>query len=214
MLSDSPPDRDLDWTEAGIEGAWRYINRLWRMVSEPNIPLIAAGLPAPAEMGENAEAAHRAIHKTIAAVSDDLDRFRFNKAVARIRELTNRLESLLPNEVGAGWVYREGLEVVVRLIAPMMPHLAEEMWQALGQRALVAETSWPVFEPDLLEEEIVTIAVQVNGKLRGTLKVAKGLDQNSVELSALNIDAVVKLLDGRDPRKVIYVPNKIVNIVV
>ena len=214
MLSDSPPDRDLDWTEAGIEGAWRYVNRLWRMVSEPNIPLIAAGLPAPAEMGENAEAAHRATHKTIAAVSDDLDRFHFNKAVARIRELTNVLESLLPDEAGAGWVYRDGLEVVVRLIAPMMPHLAEEMWHALGHQTLVADASWPVFEPDFLEEEMVTLAVQVNGKLRGTLKVAKEMDQNSVELSALNIDAVVKLLDGRDPRKIIYVPNKIVNIVV
>ena len=124
------------------------------------------------------------------------------------------LDSMVPEEPGARWVYRNGLECVILLIGPMMPHLAEEMWQALDQRALVAETSWPVFEPDLLEEEIVTIAVQVNGKLRGTLKVAKGLDQNSVELSALNIDAVVKLLDGRNPHKIIYVPNKIVNIVV
>ena len=214
MLSDSPPDRDLDWTEAGIEGAWRYVNRLWRMVSEPHIPLIEAGLPTPTDMGENAAAAHRAIHKTIAAVSDDLDRFHFNKVVARIRELTNMLEGLLPEEAGAGWVYRDGLEVVIRLIAPMMPHLAEEMWQALGQEVLVANTTWPVFEPDLLEEEMVTLAVQVNGKLRGTLEVAKDLDQNNVELAALNIDAVVKLLDGRDPRKIIYVPNKIVNIVV
>ena len=214
MLSDSPPDRDLDWTEAGIEGAWRYINRLWRMVSEPNIPLIAAGLPAPAEMGENAEAAHRAIHKTIAAVSDDLDRFRFNKAVARIRELTNRLESLLPNEVGAGWVYREGLEVVVRLIAPMMPHLAEEMWQALGQQTLVSNTAWPVCDPALLKEEMVTLAVQVNGKLRGTLQINRDMDQNNIEVEALQIEGVVKLLDGENPSKIIYVPNKIVNIVV
>ena len=103
---------------------------------------------------------------------------------------------------------------MVRLIAPMMPHLAEEMWHALGHQTLVADATWPVFEPDLLEEEMVTLAVQVNGKLRGTLKVEKEMDQNSVELSALNIDAVVKLLDGRDPRKIIYVPNKIVNIVV
>ncbi|MBN07562.1 MAG: leucine--tRNA ligase [Rhodospirillaceae bacterium] len=214
MLSDSPPDRDLDWTEAGIEGAWRYINRLWRMVSEPNIPLIAAGLPTPTEMGENVAAAHRAIHKTIAAVSNDLDRFHFNKAVARIRELTNVLESLFPDEAGAGWVYRDGLEVVIRLISPIMPHLAEEMWHALGHQALVADATWPVFEPGFLEEEMVTLAVQVNGKLRGTLKVAKEMDQNSVELSALKIDSVVKMLDGRDPRKIIYVPNKIVNIVV
>ena len=214
MLSDSPPDRDLDWTEAGIEGAWRYLNRLWRMVSEPDIPLIEAGLPTPAEMGKNAETVNRATHKTIAAVSDDLDRFHFNKAVARIRELTNMLEGLPPEDEGAEWVYRDGVEAVVRLIAPMMPHLAEEMWQALGQETLVVESAWPVFDPALLEENTVTLAVQVNGKLRGTLEVTKGSDQNNVEAAALNIVAVAKLLDGRDPRKIIYVPNKIVNIVV
>ncbi|MDG2032567.1 MAG: leucine--tRNA ligase, partial [Rhodospirillales bacterium] len=213
MLSDSPPDRDLDWTEAGIEGAWRYLNRLWRMVSEPSIPLILAGLPVPAEMGKIAETVHRATHKTIAAVSSDLDRFHFNKAVARIRELTNMLEGLAPEEMGAEWVYREGLEAVVRLIGPIMPHLAEEMWQALGHSTLVVKTAWPTFDPALLEENTVTLAVQINGKLRGTLEVTKGMDQDSVETAALNIDAVVKLLEGRDPRKIIYIPNKIVNIV-
>ncbi len=214
MLSDSPPDRDLDWTEAGIEGAWRYLNRLWRMVSEPSIPLIESGLPAPKVLGKTAENVHRATHKTIASVGADLDRFHFNKAVARIRELTNLLEELTPVEAGAGWVYREGLEAVIPLIAPMMPHLAEEMWQAMGNSTLVVEAPWPTFDPSLLEEESTTFAVQVNGKLRGTLEVKKDLDQTNIEIAAMKIDAVAKLLDGSEPRKIIFVPNKIVNIVV
>jgi len=214
MLSDSPPDRDLDWTEAGIEGAWRYLNRLWRMVSEPGVPLGEPGAPMPAELGENAEKARRFTHQTVAAVGEDLDRFHFNKAVARIRELTNLLESLEANEPGAGWIYRDGLETVVRLIGPMMPHLAEEMWQALGHSKLVVETAWPEFDPALLIEDTVTIAVQVNGKLRGTLEFAKDTPQDKVQPEALSLDAVAKLLEGSEPRKVIYVPNKIVNIVV
>ncbi len=214
MLSDSPPDRDLDWTEAGIEGAWRYLNRLWRMVSEPGVPLGEPGAPMPAELGENAEKARRFTHQTVAAVGEDLDRFHFNKAVARIRELTNLLESLEANEPGASWIYRDGLETVVRLIGPMMPHLAEEMWLALGHSKLVVETAWPEFDPALLIEDTVTIAVQVNGKLRGTLEFAKDTPQDKVQPEALSLDAVAKLLDGSEPRKVIYVPNKIVNIVV
>jgi len=214
MLSDSPPDRDLDWTEAGIEGAWRYLNRLWRMVSEPNIAIVEIGTPMPTEMGADAEKARRFTHQTIAAVGDDLDRFHFNKAVARIRELTNLLDGLPPEENGVGWAYRDGLETVIRLIAPMMPHLAEEMWRALGHSKLVVETPWPEFDPSLLVEDTVTVAVQVNGKLRGTLEVGKDSPQEQVEPAALALEAVVKLLDGKEPRKVIFVPNKIVNIVV
>ena len=143
----------------------------------------------------------------------DLERFHFNKAVARIRELTNALDTLEAGQAGAEWAMREGLETVIRLIGPMMPHVAEEMWQALGHKVLLAETPWPKADPALLVEDEVTIAVQVNGKLRGTLFVAKDSPREDVEKAALALPNVGRLLDSRAPRKVIVVPNRIVNVV-
>jgi len=213
MLSDSPPNRDLDWTASGIEGAWRYVNKLWRMASEPQMPLVERDLPMPHKIGPPVEKVRRSVHQTTAAVGKDLDSFHFNKAVARIRELTNLLDEL-SNDDGAGWVYRHGMETVTKLIAPMLPHLAEEMWQKLGYTTLVVETPWPDFDLALLEEDIVTIAVQVNGKLRVTVDVERDLSQEHIEPLALGLEPVEKLLDGRNPRKVIFVSNKIVNFVV
>lgn len=213
MLSDSPPNRDLDWTASGIEGAWRYVNKLWRMASEPQMPLVKRDLAMPNKIGPPVEKVRRSIHQTTAAVGKDLDSFHFNKAVARIRELTNLLDEL-NNDDGAGWVYRHGMETVTKLIAPMLPHLAEEMWQKLGYTTLVVETPWPDFDLALLEEDIVTIAVQVNGKLRVTVDVERDLSQEHIEPLALGLEPVEKLLDGRNPRKVIFVSNKIVNFVV
>ncbi len=212
MLSDSPPDRDLDWTDAGIDGAWRYVSRLWRMVAEPKVGLVPVGSPMPGDLSPAAETAHRAIHKTIANVSADLDKFHFNKAVARVRELTNLLEDL--DGAGDGWVLREGLETVARLIGPMMPHLAEELWQRLGHETLVAETPWPEVDDSLLEEDTVIVAVQVNGKLRGTVRLPKDSDRESATSVALDLDNVVKAVGGRPVRKVIVVPNRIINVVV
>ena len=213
MLSDSPPDRDLDWTEAGIDGAWRYLNRLWRLASEPRVVPVAIGATAPAAFDLVPEKVHRLAHQTVHAVGLDLERFHFNKAVARIRELTNALDTLEAGQAGAEWAMREGLETVIRLIGPMMPHVAEEMWQALGHKVLLAETPWPKADPALLVEDEVTIAVQVNGKLRGTLFVAKDSPREDVEKAALALPNVGRLLDSRAPRKVIVVPNRIVNVV-
>ncbi len=217
VLSDSPPERDLEWTETGIEGIWRYVNRLWRMVSEPPVPLPPPGTQADAGLSPPVMALRRTIHQTIAAVTDDLDKFRFNRAVARIRELTNAIEELpegtLQSESGAPAVLREGLEILARLLCPMMPHLAEEMWLTLGGAGLLAEQPWPVADPDLAREEQVTIAVQVNGKLRGTLEFPRDAESGAVESAALGLPQVARWLDGRSPRKVIVVPNRVVSIV-
>ncbi|MEK9679583.1 MAG: leucine--tRNA ligase [Rhodospirillaceae bacterium] len=213
MLSDSPPDRDLDWTEAGIEGAWRYINRLWRMVSEPKIEMAASCEPRPTSMDETVEKVRRLVHQTVAAVNGDLDRFHFNKAVARIRELTNAIEELRDQD-GAAWVYRFGLETVIKLIGPMMPHIAEEMWAEMGNDGLIAELPWPDYDESLLIEDTVTIAVQVNGKTKGTIDVSRDADQEAAEAVALALPSVENSLNGSVPRKVIYVPNRIVNVVV
>ena len=218
MLSDSPPDRDLDWTEAGIEGAWRYVNRLWRMVNQapggPGTFLAAIGVTRPDALGEHSQAVLKIIHRTIVAVSDDLDKFHFNRAVARIRELTNELEDLSPEEEGADWVMRQGLETAVYLIGPMMPHLAEELWHSLGHQTLLADTPWPEAEADQLVEKNVTVAVQVNGKLRGTLDLPKDSDDQTAETAALALENVSAAIAGKPIRKVIIVPNRIINVVV
>ncbi|TAN71512.1 MAG: leucine--tRNA ligase [Magnetospirillum sp.] len=211
MLSDSPPERDLDWTESGIDGAWRYVNRLWRMVATAELPAI--GTPMP-ELGPEAIKARRLIHKTIALVGEDLERFHFNKAVARIREMTNGLGELPAAAAGAGWVLREGLEVTARLIGPMMPHLAEEMWAALGGAGLLAEAAWPDADPSLLVEDSVTVAVQVNGKLRATIELPKDADSAFAEQTALAQPQVISAMSGKAARKVVVVPNRIVNVVV
>ncbi|HYZ40290.1 MAG TPA: leucine--tRNA ligase, partial [Stellaceae bacterium] len=213
LLSDSPPERDLEWTATGIEGIWRYVNRLWRMVSEPPVALAAPGNPVPTGLPPALVMVRRTIHKTIATVTDDLDKFRFNRAVARIRELSNALEEMPAHEPGAPDVLREGLQTLALLLGPMMPHLAEEMWEALGGAGLLAEQPWPKADPELTRDEQVTIAVQVNGKLRATLEIARDTETTAVEGAALGLPQVKRWLEDRPPRKVIVVPNRIVSIV-
>ncbi|MGB1547564.1 MAG: leucine--tRNA ligase [Alphaproteobacteria bacterium] len=213
MLSDSPPDRDLEWTEAGIEGAWRYANRLWRLVTEPPLALPPAGAAKPATLGEQAHAAHQATHKTIAAVTKDLDRFHFNRAIARIRELTNTLAELEKGSADTAWALREGLETVIRLINPMTPHLAEELWAALGHTTLLADTPWPEADAGLILDATLTIAVQVNGKLRGTVELPRDAAQADAQAAALALPAVAKLCKEKPPRRVVVVPNRVINVV-
>ena len=199
LLSDSPPERDLEWTETGIEGIWRYVNRLWRTVSEPPIPLPAPGSPLPARLPPEVAMLRRAIHKTIAAVTDDLDKFRFNRAVARIRELTNAVDELPVGVPGAEHALREGLEILARLLCPMMPHLAEEMWEELGHQRSLAEEPWPQPDPELTRDEQVTMAVQVNGKLRATIEVPRDTPSADVEDAALALPQVNTLARRPSP---------------
>ena len=213
LLSDSPPERDLEWTDAGIEGAWRYVNRLHRLATEPSVALAPVGTAPPRQLAPSVDKARRAVHRAIVAVTDHIEKFRFNSAVARIRELTNLLEEMEAGE-GAASVMREGVEVAVRLVGPMMPHLAEELWQALGHRTLVAEESWPSADPALVVEEQVTLAVQVNGKLRATVELPRDCDGPAAEAAALALTPVQRAMEGKKPRKVIVVPNRIINVVV
>ncbi|HEX6843347.1 MAG TPA: leucine--tRNA ligase [Stellaceae bacterium] len=213
LLSDSPPERDLEWTDAGIEGAWRYVNRLHRLVTEPPVKLAPRGAALPRELSPAADKARRATHRAIAAVTDHIEKFRFNSAVARIRELTNALEELSDGP-GAGAVMREGVETAVRLIGPMMPHLAEELWHELGHDTLLAEERWPEADPALVVADTVTVAVQVNGKLRATIELPRDASEEEAKAPALAHAQVQRAMEGKPARKIIVVPNRIVNVVV
>ncbi|MEO3434918.1 leucine--tRNA ligase [Inquilinus sp. CAU 1745] len=214
LLSDSPPERDLEWTDAGIEGAWRYANRLWRLVDDGLAALPPAGAPKPDRFSQPAQALRSKVHKTIQGVDEDLENFRLNRAVARIRELTNAIGEFTPAGDGDGWAYREALEASVLLIGPIMPHLAEELWQALGHAAPVSESPWPAFDPALTVDDTVTVAIQVNGKLRTTLALPRDVARDIAERTALDDPSVQRALDGSTVRKVIVVPNRVVNLVV
>jgi leucyl-tRNA synthetase len=213
ILSDSPPERDMEWTEAGIEGAWRYLQRLWRLVTEHAVPLPPPGTPAPAALSDAATALRRSVHKALHGVSEDLERFHFNKAVARIRELSNEVAAYAGADAGEAWALREAFEALTLMIGPIAPHLGEALWRHLGHETLLSEAAWPKADPALVAEDTVTIAVQVNGKLRATLTLPRDSAAAVVERAALAEDGVQRSLDGRAPKKVIVVPNRIVNIV-
>lgn len=210
MLSDSPPERDLSWTEAGIEGAWRFTQRVWRLVTEtwPQV----SGADAPSDSAE-ARKLRQATHKAIDGVTADVAGLHFNKAVARLYEYVNALSSTKDGE-DLAFARREGVITLVQLVAPMMPHLAEEAWAFMGFDTLVAESPWPVADPALLVADEVTVAVQVNGKLRDTLTLPKGLDKAALEAAALASEKVQRAIDGASLRKVIVVPDRLVNVVV
>jgi leucyl-tRNA synthetase len=212
MLSDSPPERDLEWTDSGIEGAWRYVNRLWRLATMAR-DIGDVPLPAMGALSASEQSALRGCHKAIHAVTEDLERFRYNSAVARVRELTNTLEDIDRTQPGGAAVFRFGVDVLARLVNPLAPHIAEEAWATLGHTTILADTAWPLANAALLEDDVLTVGVQVNGKLRGTISVKKSDDQKTYEALALAIPAVQKQLDGKPPRKVIVVREKIVNIV-
>jgi leucyl-tRNA synthetase len=220
MLSDSPPDRDLEWTTAGVEGASKFTQRLWRLITERLSALLPADAPMPTQFDAGCEPLRRATHKTIAGVTDDIEKFHFNKAVARLYEFVNTVTEFVgtdgarPAVSGWAWALREAFEALARLIGPMMPHLGEELWRRLGHGRLLVETPWPEADGRLTVDNSVTIAVQVNGKLRATIELPRDAAQAVAESAALAEDAVQRALGGKPPRKVILVPNRIVNVVV
>jgi leucyl-tRNA synthetase len=217
MLSDSPPERDVIWTEAGVEGAHRFVQRVWRLISEA-APHVGGVAPQAAYEGE-AGALSKAAHKALKAVGEDIGKLSFNKAVARIYELVNAMQAPFAAiasgqaEPALSAAAREAADILIIMIAPMMPHLAEECWAALGGEGFVANRRWPEFDPALVVDSEVTYPVQVNGKKRGDLTIARDADQGAVEKAALALDFVQKALDGKSPRKVIVVPQRIVNVV-
>jgi leucyl-tRNA synthetase len=216
VLSDTPPERDIEWTEAGIEGAWRFTQRVWRIVHDVAREGASQGTPAPSAIAGAALGLRQATHRALAAVTDDLASLRFNRAIARIYELANAIGGILQGDDRSPtmrFALREAGETLVLMFAPMMPHLAEECWTVLAKAGLVAETAWPEADPALVAEDQVTMAVQVNGKRRDEIRLPKGLPAMEVEAAVLKLDNVRKALDGKQVRKVIVVPDRIANVV-
>jgi leucyl-tRNA synthetase len=219
MLSDSPPERDVEWTERGVQGAWRFTQRLWRLVGEA--AEIAKDAPAerPAQFSEAALTLRKAAHGALAKVSDAIENLHFNVCIAHLYEFANALSG----SIGAleqaptpdyRWAVKEAADILVRLFNPMMPHLAEECWAALGHKTLVATEAWPQLEPTLLVEASITLPVQVNGKKRAEVTVARDATNAAIEAAVLALEAVQRALEGKPPKKVIVVPQRIVNVVV
>ncbi len=218
VLSDSPPDRDVIWTEDGVRGVSKFIQRIWRLSEEiADGKGAKAGSAKPASFTPEATALRRQTHKALDSVSRQIEGLRFNVAVAQIYELTNALSSAAAKGGNAdpslAWAIREAGDVLVQCIAPMMPHLAEQSWQRLGHQGLVVEAAWPTAEAALLVDDTVTIAVQVNGKRRDEITMPKTATKEQAEAAALALDSVVRALAGATPKKVIVVPGKIVNVV-
>jgi leucyl-tRNA synthetase len=236
ILSDSPPERDVEWTDAGAAGAWKLVARIWDSVEPAKGAINAHDLSKP-PADANIEL-RRATHQTVAAVTDDIENFRFNKAIARIYEFLNALKkhalrdadlrsapqgeafpNLHPEEPRSGvtkdgdWAYAEALSALVRLIAPFTPHLAEECWETLGGTGLVCQAPWPEADKALLVREALILPVQVNGKRRGEISVSPSDDARSVEAAALADPEVKRHLEGVTVRKIVVVPGRIVNIV-
>ncbi len=222
MLSDTPPERDSEWTQAGIEGAWRLVQRIWRTVNEAIERGAPADAAAPLAVSADAVTMRRATHRAIAQITDDIERLRFNVAIAHLYELVNTLAGSLSQTKaksadalpdGLVWAWREAAEALVLLSAPMVPHLAEECWQALGKDGLVVLMPWPKADPALLETNTITLPVQVNGKKRDELTIARDADSGQIEAAVLELDGVRRALGEKAPRKVIVVPERIVNVV-
>ena len=214
MMSDSPPERDMEWTNSGVEGASRFIHKLWRMSSSENgIGLADLGTAMPETLDDAAKTLIGTTHRTIASISEDIERFRFNRCVAALYSLSNSITDAKGDSKAQDWARRFALETLVQLMAPIAPHITEEIWENLGHDQMIAEMAWPEADPKWLIEETISIGVQVNGKLRGTIDIVPDCDKSIAEELALALPGVQKILDGQAPKKVIVVPNRIVNVV-
>ena len=220
MLSDSPPERDVQWTEQGVQGAAKFQQRVWRLVHEIAGIGAPCGTPAPADIGQAAAEVRKATHGALLRVGEDIEALHFNTALARIYDLVNKLSAAIgaieTPEISADlrFAFGEAGDVLVRLFAPMMPHLAESCWQVLGHDGLVAEAPWPIGHPELVIEETLTLPVQINGKKRADVTVAREATTAEIEAAVFALEAVKLALDGKPVKKLIVVPGRIVNVVV
>jgi leucyl-tRNA synthetase len=207
-MSDTPPEKDFEWSDEGLEGAWRYLNRLWRTLELVAESKSRSGQEMPSV------ALRKIAHQAIGKFVQGYDRNAFNKVIAFARELTRSLEEACQNPEVSGSALVEAARILILGLNPLIPHLTSEMWQMITESGNILEASWPVADPELAARSDVTIAVQVNGKMRGSFQVAVDSDQDTLLEQAKALATVQRELDGKTIRKTIVVPNRIVNIVV
>jgi len=217
ILSDTPPERDIQWTDKGVEASSRFIQRAWKIINEGLDNISKIDDVAPDTFTSDAIKTRKITHKAIKDVTDALDTLKFNRAIAHIFELSNQIQNIFSKDkksldISELYSNRELLETYCKLFAPMAPHLAEECWNILGHSNLLSATNWPVYINDYIKEENVLIIIQVNGKKRGEISVPTNASQSDVELMAMKLDNVKKAINN-DVRKIIYVPKRILNIV-
>jgi len=207
----SPPERDLDWSDQGVEGSYRFLNRVWRLVQENLETLKGPSYDVGAD--EASQTLHRKTHQTIRKVTEDIDRYHFNTAISAVMELTNAVYGILPMKDEIAGAFQEAVKAMLILLSPFIPHITEELWHQIGKTSYVLNEPWPGYDPEAAKEEEITIVIQVNGKLRDRLSLPADVREEDVKEKALKQEKVQKYLDGKSVRKVIYVPKKLLNIV-
>jgi leucyl-tRNA synthetase len=219
MLSDSPPERDVQWTESGVEGASRFQQRIWRLVHD-TLDIINAQSSETVVENDDSEALalRKIVHRSVHGIAQDIEGLRFNRAVAQIYELSNALIKAAGKGNGLGAAQKttlaDGVASLIQLLSPMMPHLAETCWQVLGKSGLVADATWPDVDPAMLVDDEVNMPIQINGKRRAEISVPKDTPAAEVEKLVLSLDEIVRILEGKAPKKIVVVPNRIVNVVI
>jgi len=218
MLSDSPPDRDVIWTDEGVQSAAKFLQRLWRLIGD--IAEFSNGVESPNVFGDSAHNIRKLAHGLLLKAEEDLNRLRFNRCVAHVYDFTNQLSALLNtiDQEDAGQdiraAFHESAKILVQMFCPLMPHLGEECWAALGETTLVAESPWPVADHSLVVDSLLMLPVQINGKKRAEVLVAREATTTEIEEVVLNLETVRRLLDGRAPKKIVIVPKRIINVVI
>jgi leucyl-tRNA synthetase len=213
-VSDSTPHQSLEWSDSGVEGASRFLRRVWSQVMN-HVEAGACEELDPVNLDSGQKEIRRLLHDTIAKVSDDISRrYTFNTAIAAVMELTNHLARFDARSAQSRAVVQEAWMNIVRLMAPITPHICEDLWSALGGKGQLCEAAWPVVDEAARERTRVTLVVQINGKLRARLELEPGATQEQAMEQALAIDNVHRHMDGKAVRKVIHIPDRLLNIVV
>ncbi len=213
MLSDSPPERDLEWTESGVEGAHRFIQKIWKLTQDTIAVSSAFGLNDQTVQTEADEGLARAIHKAIADIATDIERFAFNRCVAHLHILVNAIGDYHNQQPENSAFFSYAMQQLAILLSPFSPHIAEEIWHRTGGSGFVSNTSWPDADEKWLKKDVVELGVQINGKLRASLSLPVDCDTAIAEEKALALEAVQKYLKGKAPKRVIVITNRIINVV-
>jgi leucyl-tRNA synthetase len=213
MLSDSPPGRDINWSESGVRGSWKFINKVWTIINK-NKNLFSTEIETSENNSQKYNDIKKITHKILKDVTISIETFQMNVAVAKIYELTNFISTFEPDNNNDKYALRESLVILIRILEPMIPHIAEECWSIIGGKKLLSDQSWPIYNEKYIRDDMVQIVIQVNGKKRAILEIENDSEQDKVINKLKNIENIQILKDLNDVKKIIFVKNKILNIVI